>query len=188
VLFVKCDNASPDVYRAYVELVPTERTDLDEVDGWIHLVNICEAHARSTVIVSSAARNNVAVRRYGQLFDNSLEALGADFKSGGSSMASATVLSSCESFGSDAAGARAHVIRNGYFSAEHKFARGAAALAHRRAQAGCAATYVNAAAGIRAAPFGSCASMTMLPWEEQVGVDSEGRATTAHQTCHRGHG
>jgi hypothetical protein len=52
---------------------------LDEADGWIHLVNICEAHACSTVVLNTAARN-VAVRRYGQLLDSSLEALGADLQ------------------------------------------------------------------------------------------------------------
>jgi Mrp family chromosome partitioning ATPase len=56
VLLVECDNANPDVYRAYKDLVPAERTDLDEADGWIHLVNVCERHPGSTVIVNTAAR------------------------------------------------------------------------------------------------------------------------------------
>ena len=44
VLLIECDNANPDVFRAYQDRVPTERTDLDEGDGWIHLVNVCDAH------------------------------------------------------------------------------------------------------------------------------------------------
>ena len=30
VVLVECDNANPDVYRAYQHLVPAERTDLDD--------------------------------------------------------------------------------------------------------------------------------------------------------------
>jgi hypothetical protein len=57
--------------------VPTERTDLDEGDGWIHLVNVCDAHRDRAIVVNTAARNNVAVTRYGTTLDSSLEALDA---------------------------------------------------------------------------------------------------------------
>ena len=33
---------------AYKDLVPAERTDLDDADGWIHLVNLCDKHRGST--------------------------------------------------------------------------------------------------------------------------------------------
>jgi hypothetical protein len=121
VLLVECDNANPDVYRAYGELVPTERMDLDEADGWIHLVNICEAHARSTVVVNTAARNNVAVRRYGQLLDSSLDALGADLQVWWVINRQRDGLELLREFMEVMPQAHVHVIRNGYFGAEHKF-------------------------------------------------------------------
>jgi hypothetical protein len=77
VLLIECDNANPDVFRAYQDRVPTERTDLDEGDGWIHLVNVCDAHRDRAIVVNTAARNNVAVTRYGTTLDSSLEALDA---------------------------------------------------------------------------------------------------------------
>jgi nucleoside-diphosphate-sugar epimerase len=66
VVLVDCDTSNPDAWKAYRELVPTELANLDEVDGWIHLVNTCEAHRGSVVVVNTAARNNVAVKRFGQ--------------------------------------------------------------------------------------------------------------------------
>ena len=39
VLLVECDTSNPDVWKAYKEEVETELIDLDEADGWIHLVN-----------------------------------------------------------------------------------------------------------------------------------------------------
>jgi Mrp family chromosome partitioning ATPase len=43
VLLVECDTSNPDVWKAYKEEVETELIDLDEADGWIHLVNTCVA-------------------------------------------------------------------------------------------------------------------------------------------------
>jgi hypothetical protein len=45
VVLVECDNANRDMYRAYQHLVPAERTDLDDADGWIHLLNLCDERA-----------------------------------------------------------------------------------------------------------------------------------------------
>jgi hypothetical protein len=90
VLLVECDKANPDVFRAHKDLVHTELADLDEGDGWIHLVNVCDAHRDSTVVVNTAARNDVAVTRYGQTLDGSLDALDAKLSPSGSSTGRAT--------------------------------------------------------------------------------------------------
>jgi hypothetical protein len=45
-----------DVFRAYQDLVPTVRADLDESQGWIHLVNVCDAHRDRAVVLNTAAR------------------------------------------------------------------------------------------------------------------------------------
>ena len=41
VILVECDTSNPDVWKAYREQVETELINLDEADGWIHLVNTC---------------------------------------------------------------------------------------------------------------------------------------------------
>jgi MinD superfamily P-loop ATPase len=56
VLLVECDTSNPDVWKAYREQVETELVDLDEADGWIHLVNTCDRHREGVVVANTAAR------------------------------------------------------------------------------------------------------------------------------------
>jgi hypothetical protein len=65
------------VWKAYREQTEVELIDLDEADGWIHLVNVCERSRGKVVVVNTAARNNLAVKKYGQTLDTSLEELGS---------------------------------------------------------------------------------------------------------------
>ncbi|MGA2451825.1 MAG: hypothetical protein ABTD50_24505 [Polyangiaceae bacterium] len=50
--------------------------DLDEADGWIHLVSTCDSDRDSLVVVNSAARNNISIKNHGQTVDSSLDELG----------------------------------------------------------------------------------------------------------------
>jgi glutathione peroxidase-family protein len=50
--------------EAYKEEVDTELIDLDEAEGWIHLVNTCDRRGDSVVVINTAARNNLAVKQY----------------------------------------------------------------------------------------------------------------------------
>jgi hypothetical protein len=120
VLLVECDNANPDVFRAYQDRVPTERTDLDEGDGWIHLVNVCDAHRDRAIVVNTAARNNVAVTRYGATLDSSLEALGATLVALWVINRQRDSLELLKEFIEAIPRATVHVIRNGYFGDECK--------------------------------------------------------------------
>jgi hypothetical protein len=118
---VECDNANPDVFRAYKDVVPCERVDLDEADGWIHLVNLCDGKRGSTIVVNTAARNNVAVSRYGQTLDSSLEALGAELDAWWVINRQRDGLELLKEFMEAMPRARVHVVRNGYFGEERKF-------------------------------------------------------------------
>jgi hypothetical protein len=121
VLLIECDNANPDVFRAYQDRVPTERTDLDEGDGWIHLVNVCDAHRDRAVVVNTAARNNVAVTRYGTTLDSSLEALDATLVALWVINRQRDSLELLKEFIEAIPRATVHVVRNGYFGDERKF-------------------------------------------------------------------
>ncbi len=77
VLLVECDTSNPDVCKAYKELAEAELIDLDDADGWIHLVNTGDRHRDRIVVVHTAAGSNVAVRQYRQTLDSSLEELGS---------------------------------------------------------------------------------------------------------------
>jgi hypothetical protein len=74
-LFVESDTSNPDVYKAYREALPCELADLDRVDGWIQVVNTCDAHRDKVVVVNTPARSNAGVAKVGSTLGSSLSEL-----------------------------------------------------------------------------------------------------------------
>jgi len=64
VLLIESDTSNPDVWKAYKESTETELINLDEADGWIQLVNLCDSKPDSVVVINTAARNNKGVSSY----------------------------------------------------------------------------------------------------------------------------
>ena len=54
VLLIDSDTSNPDVWKAYHEVVQSELVNLDEADGWIQLVNLCDEHRDATVVLNTA--------------------------------------------------------------------------------------------------------------------------------------
>jgi len=80
IVLIESDTSNPDVSKAYgkdenVKRIPVR---LDDADGWIELVNICDQHKGEDVIVNSAARSNEAIAEYGETLTGSLEELQRD--------------------------------------------------------------------------------------------------------------
>jgi len=121
VLLVECDTSNPDVWKAYKEEVETELIDLDEADGWIHLVNTCDRRSDSVVVINTAARNNLAVKQYGSTLDSSLEELGSQLIALWVINRQRDSLELLREFIDAVAKAGVQVVRNGYFGEERKF-------------------------------------------------------------------
>ena len=43
-MLIESDTSNPDVCKTYKDVLPWELLDPDKVDGWIQLVNACDAH------------------------------------------------------------------------------------------------------------------------------------------------
>ena len=56
-----------------------KKIDIDETDGWFHLVNTCDPHRDSLVVANNAARHNVSVKHYGKTLDASIDELRTNF-------------------------------------------------------------------------------------------------------------
>jgi hypothetical protein len=86
-------------------------------DGWISLVNLASQHRGTPVVINPAARNNLAVSKYGRTLE-----LGA-----GEGSRDALINRQRDSvellkeFMDALPSARVHVVRNEYFGAERKF-------------------------------------------------------------------
>ncbi len=72
---IESDTSNPDVWKAYKESTETELINLDEADGWIQLVNLCDSKPDSVVVINTAARNNKGVSAYGETLNSTLEEL-----------------------------------------------------------------------------------------------------------------
>jgi hypothetical protein len=121
VLLVECDTSNPDVWKAYREQIDAELIDLDEADGWIHLVNTCDRYREGVVVVNTAARNNLAVKQYGATLDSSLEELGSKLVALWMINRQRDSLELLKEFMDAVPKADVHVVRNGYFGDEKKF-------------------------------------------------------------------
>ena len=115
LLLIECDTSNPDVWNAYGEEVSTETVNLDEADGWIHLVNFCDHHRDKTVIINTAARNNTAVTQYGQTLDTTLAELGRKLVALWVINRQRDSLELLKEFMAAIPNALVHVVRNGYF-------------------------------------------------------------------------
>jgi len=122
VVLIECDTSNPDVWKAYREQTETELIDLDEADGWIHFVNVCEQSRDKFVVVNTAARNNLAVKKYGQTLDSSLGELRSRLVALWVINRQRDSVGLLKQFMDAIPNAEVHVVRNGYFGDEKKFA------------------------------------------------------------------
>jgi hypothetical protein len=121
LLLVESDTSNPDVWKSYREHVPCELVNLDDADGWIRLVNLCDEHRDSVVVINTAARNNEGVARYGVTLNSTLEELGRDLTTLWVINRQRDSLELLKEYLDTIGSTTVHVMRNGYFGEEKKF-------------------------------------------------------------------
>ncbi len=85
------------------------------------MVNTCAQHPRAPVVLNTAARNNLAVRRYGTTLDSSLDELARSLVTLWVINRQRDSLELLKEFIDAVPRAVVHVVRNGYFGEERKF-------------------------------------------------------------------
>jgi len=121
VLLIDADTSNPDVWKTYKESIGAHLIDLDEADGWIELVNLCDANPDSVVIVNSAARNNAGVRAYGKTLNDTLPELKRKLITLWVINRQRDSLELLKEYMDAIADTAVHVVRNSYFGEEKKF-------------------------------------------------------------------
>jgi len=84
-------------------------------------VNVCDKSRDKVVVVNTAARNNLAVKKFGQTLDGSLEELGSRLVALWVINRQRDSVGLLKQFMSAIPRAEVHVVRNGYFGDERKF-------------------------------------------------------------------
>jgi hypothetical protein len=118
---VEADTTNPDVWKSYGRAVEGEIVNLDEVDGWIHLVNLCDANPFKVMVVNTPARNNDAVREHGGILLDALKELGRDLVTLWVINRQRDSLELLHGYLELMPGGVTHVVRNGYFGELTKF-------------------------------------------------------------------
>ena len=121
VKLVETDLANPDVWKSYGRSVESELLDLDQVDGWISLVNLVEADPHITFVINTPARNNESAREHGAILLDSLRELERRLVTLWVINRQRDSLELLESYMQSMNAGVIHVIRNGYFGDAHKF-------------------------------------------------------------------
>lgn len=121
VLLIESDTSNPDVWKAYKDMVDCELVNLDEADGWIHLVNLCDSKPDSVVVVNTAARNNKGVSAYGETLNSTLAELKRKLVTLWVVNRQRDSLELLKEYMDAIPNAAVHVVRNGYFGDEKKF-------------------------------------------------------------------
>lgn len=121
LLLIESDTSNPDSWKAYKDEVESELVNLDEADGWIRLVNLCEQHVDSTVVVNTAARNMTAMANFGETLHSTLGELKRDLTCFWMVNRQRDSLELLKKFTEIMPSAHVHVVRNLWFGDEPKF-------------------------------------------------------------------
>lgn len=121
VLLIESDTSNPDVWKAYKDGTKTVLVNLDEADGWIQLVNLCDDHPDSVVVINTAARNNQGVCAYGGTLNSTLGELQRKLVTLWVINRQRDGLELLKEYMDAMPNAAVHVVRNGYFGEESKF-------------------------------------------------------------------
>lgn len=121
VLLIESDTSNPDVYKAYKDTLTAHLLNLDEADGWIELVNLCDGAPKSVVVVNTAARNNRGVSAYGQTLSSTLAELKRTLVTFWVINRQRDSLELLKEYMAAIPSTDVHVVRNGHFGEERKF-------------------------------------------------------------------
>ncbi len=132
VKLVESDTSNPDVWKSYNRSVECEQVNLDDVEGWIQLVNTCDAQSFKNVVVNTPARNNSGVKKHGDILTNSLHELGRPLVTLWVINRQRDSLDLLSEYLDLMPGGVVHVVQNGYFGEEKKYELYRASALHER--------------------------------------------------------
>jgi hypothetical protein len=121
VLLVESDTSNPDVWKNYQYSIDTELLNLDEANGWIQLVNLCDKRPDSIVVINTAARNSRGVTAYGATLNSTLLELRRKLVTLWVINRQRDSLELLKEYMTAIPNAAIHVVRNGHYGEENKF-------------------------------------------------------------------
>jgi hypothetical protein len=121
ILLVESDTSNPDVWKTYKDTIETKLINLDESDGWIELVNICDNSSDTGIVINGAARNIDGVKAYGNTLGTMLGELKRKLITLWVINRQRDSLELLKEYMDVMPNTTIHVLRNEYFGEEKKF-------------------------------------------------------------------
>ena len=118
---IDADTNNPDVWRCYGRLTEGDVVDLDDREGWIRLVNICDATPFKTVVINTPGQSNVSVAKHVGILLDSLRELARPLITLWVINRQRDSLELLKDYMDHVPGGIVHVVCNGYFGEEKKF-------------------------------------------------------------------
>jgi len=118
---IDADVNNPDVFRCYGAQTDGEVLDLNDVEGWIRLVNLCDASPYKAVVVNTPAQSNMAVGKNASILLDSLAELARPLITLWVINRQRDSLEMLKDYMTYMNGGMIHVVCNGYFGEEYKF-------------------------------------------------------------------
>lgn len=121
ILLIETDTSNPDTCKTYGESIRYKLLNLDVIDGWIELLNLCEQRVNSTVVINSAARSAEGVAAFGRLLNLNLTALQRQLVTLWVINRQRDSLELLRGFMETMTNSMVHVLLNGYFGTAARF-------------------------------------------------------------------
>ena len=121
VCLIDSDTSNPDVFKSHEQYTSAHTIDLDSADGWIELVNTCDQHRDHTVVINTAARNNLGIRAYGETLSSTLTDLERQLVTAWVINRQRDSLELLREFCEVMPVGKVHVVLNGHFGSREKF-------------------------------------------------------------------
>lgn len=121
ITLIESDTSNPDVGKIYAndENVNVVSLKLDDADGWIELVNLCDG-CETDIVVNSAARSNEAIADFGGTLTSALDELKMNLVSFWVINRQRDSIELLKKF-LDVIPGRLHVVRNTFYGPPNKF-------------------------------------------------------------------
>ena len=120
-ILLDSDTSNPDVSKMYKGEIRTETIDLDDPNGWIDFINLCDEFRDGPVIVNTAARNNRGVTAHAAMLHNAIGELDRKIITFWVINRQRDSLELLNEYMRTMTGSIVHVVRNAYYGEEHKF-------------------------------------------------------------------
>lgn len=118
---VECDTANPDVWKAYGHTIDSATISLDDLEGWLALLDQCATAPEQTIVLNQGARSKISIERFGDRLVEGLRRLDSELITFWVINPQRDSLELLKDYACYLPKTTIHVVRNEYFAPQDRF-------------------------------------------------------------------